>query len=252
MKSILMVFVLSVSLLACTSAQKKIHKANDQDPQYQYNMGLVYLNNGDVDRAILYFKKALKLNPEYDLAFNSMGLAYSMKGELEKSVEYFQKCIQINPVLTEAHNNLGAVYQEIGLLDKAEQQFKITISDKNYKSKELPYFNLARLYHLQEKTQEALNAIEMSLESNNRMVMTHNLKGVILEGLNKLDEAIDSYQTAQKIAPDDVNISFNLAVAYFKNNEVEKAKEIFERIRDKTSDLEMKNQIDQYLKVIKN
>lgn len=246
-----LVLFICLNLILCASAQKKIQKAREKDPQYQYNMGLFFLNSGNIDEAIKYFNKALSLNPNYDYAFCSLGLAYSMKGDFEKSVKYLQDSLRINPALSDAHNYLGTAYQEMGFLDKAEQEFRIAVSDKNYKSRELPYYNLARLCIIKERLPEALDYIEKSIEMNSRLAMAYNLKGTILEKMNDLEGAIGSYKQAVKIVKDEINFNFNLAVAYFKNNEFSKAKEIFETISLKVSDPEMKEKINQYLKMIK-
>ncbi|MFP4083066.1 MAG: tetratricopeptide repeat protein [Candidatus Aminicenantes bacterium] len=239
-----------LNLIFCTSTSEKIQQAREKNPRYHYNMGSFYLNNGNVNEAISHFQKSLSLSPNYFLAFNGLGLAYSMKGELEESAKYFQKCLTINPTFSEARNNLGMIYQEMGLLDKAEQEYRQAASDKNYSSRELPYYNLARLCLLQEKSKEALDYVQMALQINKDMAMAYNLKGIINEKLENFDEAIASYLQALRIVPRDVYFNFNLAVAYFKNNELKKAQEIFEEISPRVTDPEMKDKINQYLKII--
>lgn len=248
---LLIVTFISLNIIFCASPQKKIEQARKKDPRYQYNMGLFYLNSGNLDQAIRLLNRSIALNPNYYLAFNALGLAYSMKGNLQESVKHYQKCLLINPTFSEARNNLGAVYQEMGMLDKAEQEFRTVAADKNYNSKELPYYNLARLYMAQEKLTEALENVQKALEINKDMAMAYNLKGLLHEKLENFDEAIESYNQAVKIVPQDINFNFNLAVAYFKNNQFDLAKETFEKISTKTTDPEMKAKIDQYLKIIK-
>lgn len=245
------IFFVCFNLILCASPQKKIEKARNKNPQYQYNMGLFYLNQGNVDEAIRYFKAALSLNPRYDFALYSLGLAHSMNGNFEESVKYLQNCLKVNPTLTDARNVLGSVYQEMGLIDQAERQFRIALSDENYKSRDNSYYNLARLYVAKEKLQEALDYVENALEINSRMAMAHNLKGIIFEKQNNFEKAIESYKKATEIVEDDVDFNFNLAVVYFKNNEFNKAEEIFKKISARVTDPEMKAKIDQYLKMIK-
>lgn len=246
-----LIFFICFNFIFCASPQKKIVEARAKDPQYQYNMGLFYLNQGDVNEAINYLNRALSLKPQYDLALYSLGLAHSMNGNFEESIKHLQNCLKVNPTLTDAHNSLGAVYQEMGLIDQAENEFRIAILNKSYKSRDNAYYNLARIYVLKDKLQEALDYVENAISLNNRMAMAHNLKGIILERQNNIDEAIESYKNATKIVADDVNFNFNLAVAYFKNDEFSKAKEIFEKILDKATDSETKKKINQYLKMIK-
>jgi tetratricopeptide (TPR) repeat protein len=214
-------------------------------------VGLVYLQNDRLDAAIDYFNKSVSLRPNFDLALNALGLTYFMKGEFPKSVEYFEKCLVINPGFTEARNYLGSVYQELGYLDKAEIEFRKAMDDQNYASRELPYYNLARLYLTQSKDKEALDLVNTSIEINNRMVMALNLQGVLLERLGKIKEAIYSYEKALNIAPGDVNLSYNLAVAYFKTDRRAEAKTLFEKIYPQMTDEGIKSKIDEYLKVLK-
>ncbi|MFQ5722102.1 MAG: tetratricopeptide repeat protein [Candidatus Aminicenantales bacterium] len=246
-----LITALVINLVFCASTQKKIEESRKKSPRYNYSMGSFYLNAGNVDQAIKYFNKSLSLDPNYYLALNGLGLAYSMKGKFSESEKYFLKCLAINPNFSEARNNLGMVYQEMGLVNKAEQQFRLAASDKNYNSRELPYYNLARLYFAQDKLEEAINYVELALRLDSSMAMAYNLKGIILEKQNKLDEAIANYEKGIKIIPDDLYLNFNLAVAYFKNKELAKAKSLFEKISPKVTDLDMKKKIKDYLKMIK-
>ncbi len=246
-----LILVLALSMAFCASSEKKLVKRRATDPQYQYNVGLVYLQNGKYDEAIQYFQKSLSLRPNFDLALNAIGLAFFMKGEFQQAVSYFEKCLRVNPDLTEARNYLGSVYQEMGMLDKAEQEYRKAIADETYKSKELPYYNLARLYFEQGKDKEALELVDKSIEINNRMIMSLNLRGVILERLDNLGEAISSYEEALKIAPDDINLNYNLAVAFFKSDRRAEAKSLFEKILPRVTDSEMKAKIEEYLNVLK-
>ncbi|MFB0566177.1 MAG: tetratricopeptide repeat protein [Candidatus Aminicenantaceae bacterium] len=244
------ILVLCLSLMLCASSQKKLKEAQEKDPQFQYNLGLLYLNRGNVDEAIKYLKKSLALNPRNHIAYNFLGIAYSMKGELEESLKHFNKCLEINPRFTDAHNNLGMIYQQMGIIDRAEEEFLKAIADKDYPTKEKPYYNLARLFYIQEKFNEALDYAQKSIKENARFAMAYNLIGLIFEKTNNFPQAIESYTRALIIVPGEINFSFNLAVAFFYNNQFSEAKEIFEGIYNKVTDPQMKERITQYLKII--
>jgi tetratricopeptide (TPR) repeat protein len=248
---IFLIGAISLSLMVCASSQKRIEKKREEDPQYQYNVGLVYLQNDKYEEAIKYLNKSLALKPNFDMALNALGIIHFIQGDLQKAKDYFEKCLAVNPVLTEAHNYLGSVYQEMGLLDKAEAEYKKAIADETYLSRELPYYNLARLYLTKGNDAEALKLVENAIELNEEMVMALNLKGVLLEREGKLKEAIFNYEKALNIAPGDINLSYNLAVAYFKSDRRSEAKAIFEKIYSEVTDEEIKSKIDEYLKVLK-
>jgi len=247
----LMVVSLCLCLAFCASSQKKTAKAREKDPQYQYNVGLFYMNGNSVDEAIKYLEKSLALNPRFFLSWNALGLARSMKGDMQGAIAGFRKCLEINPQFSEAHNNLGTIYQETKMFDQAEQEFRKALENPGYSSAELPHYNLARLYFTNDRIDDAYNEVQSALQIKSRFAMAHNLKGLILEKKGSLEEAVDSYEEAYKLVPDDVNFGFNLGLAYYKNDEPESAKEIFEKISPRVQDQEMKDRIKEYLELIR-
>jgi superkiller protein 3 len=244
------VVTICAGLAFCASSQAKIRRAQAKDPKYQYNLGLFYLNQNDIDNATKYLVKSLSLDTRYYLSWNALGLAHSMRGRLDEAAKAYQKCLEINPQFTEAHNNLGTVYQEMNQLDKAEAEFRKVLSDLTYQNRELAYFNLARLLVLENKLDEGLDNVQKAIQIKPRLAMAHNLRGLIFERRNNMVEAVASYETAVKIVPEDLLFSYNLAVAYFKNGDYARSKEIFLKIQTKVTDAETKDAIARYLKMI--
>ncbi|OGD25802.1 MAG: hypothetical protein A2Y56_04200 [Candidatus Aminicenantes bacterium RBG_13_63_10] len=240
----------------CASGQAKLERQRAKDPRYQYNLGLVYLNNPSsgttsLDQAIDCFDKALALNPKYYLAWNARGLTMVMKGELGSAVESFKKCLEINPSFSEARNNLGSVYESQGLASLAEVEYKKALAEETYPNKELPYYNLARMAFNLNRYDDALSYIQKSLLVSPRFAMAHNLKGMIFEKTQLLPEALASYEQAARIVPDDMNFQFNLAVAKFNAGSLDEAKEIFSLILNKSTDAELRAKAADYQKRIK-
>jgi tetratricopeptide (TPR) repeat protein len=243
--------VVLACLAGCASSQKKMSQAKEKDPRHQYSLGVFYLNSGQPAEAIQYLNRSITLDPRYFLAYNALGLAASMQGNLPEAVKHYERCLEIAPDFSEARNNLGSVYQELGFIDKAESEFLKVVNDRAYTTKELPNYNLARLYFTRGDFDQAMAYDEAAIKLNSRFAMAHNLKGLILEKQGKLAEAIDSYSQAVKIVPQDVNFNFNLGAAYVKNSDWEKAGGIFQTILPKISDPEMRNSVNQYLKEIR-
>jgi tetratricopeptide (TPR) repeat protein len=250
MKSALIVFA-CFGLTFCASSQSKMARSRERDPQYQYNLGLFYLNGNSVDEAIRYLNKSLSLNPRYFLAWNALGLAQSMKGNFQEATAALLKSLEVNSQFTEARNNLGTIYQELRFVDKAEEQFKKALEDENYASRELPYYNLANLYYSMDRIDEAYENVQKAIQIKKRLAMAHDLKGRILERKGDIGGAIDSYKEAVRQVPNETSFGFNLGAAYFKNNEFEKARELLERISPLIKDQETKDKIKEYLDIIK-
>ncbi|MGQ9661337.1 MAG: tetratricopeptide repeat protein [Kiritimatiellia bacterium] len=85
---------------------------------------------GDLDRAILSYKRALAYNPRLGAAAYNLGLAYKAKGELDLAERSFLSAIQNAPNLTDARYMLGVVYWELKQNAKAVEQFQTVLRQK--------------------------------------------------------------------------------------------------------------------------
>lgn len=239
------------ALCASGQSEQKLARAREKDPRYQYNLGLFHLNSGNVDEALKTLQKSLALDPRNKLAWNALGLARSMKGELEPAAEAYRKSLEIDPTFSEARNNLGTVYQELGFLDRAQSEFEKVLLDAGYPTRELPYYNLARLLFLQDKIDPAFENIQRALQLKPKFGLALNLKGLILEKRGDLGGAVDAYELAVKAVPDDTSFSFNLAAACYKSGQLAKSRELFERLSGRAVDAGTRDKINEYLKLLK-
>lgn len=74
---------------------------------------------GDLDRAILQYTHAIKINPQYTAAYNNRGNVWSDKSEMDQAISDFSHAITVNPQLAEAYTNRGVVWNAKGNLDRA-------------------------------------------------------------------------------------------------------------------------------------
>ena len=66
------------------------------------------------------YKETLKANPNHVDAHNNLGIVFKELGELQKAVDCFQKVIQLKPDRVEdAHISLGLIFKELGEPQKA-------------------------------------------------------------------------------------------------------------------------------------
>jgi Flp pilus assembly protein TadD len=221
---------------ACVSPQAKLAAQQERDPQYQYEKAVVCMQAGLPDEALKYLNRAVSLDPNHYLSYNLFGLAYLLKRDIPDAVTAFEKCADLKPDFSEARNNLGTALMEMGRTDQAEAAFKKAYElDGSYNAS----YNLAKISYERGDLEAALTYIGRSLEKFDRSLLAWNLQGLILDTMDRTDEAIASYQQALKRVPNEENVSYNLAVAYFRKGEKARAKEILERILPaaKTDDL---------------
>jgi len=131
-----------------------------------FNKGVVYYNLEWYDDAIVEYKKAIEIDPNYFDAHNNLGLVYADKEMLDDAITEYKKVIGINPEYTNAHNNLGVAYLDKGMFDEAIAEFKeaseIDPNDADVHN------NLAVAYYCKGEYSSAIkycdNAIELGYE----------------------------------------------------------------------------------------
>jgi Flp pilus assembly protein TadD len=87
--------------------------------QPHYALGFALLQKGRVEEAIVELRTTLKLHPADDLAHYNLGLALRQKGQMDEANLEFQKAAAIRPDFAEAQNNLGRCLLLQGRLDEA-------------------------------------------------------------------------------------------------------------------------------------
>jgi superkiller protein 3 len=78
-----------------------------------YNFGCALLQQGDADQAMLHFQKALAVQPDFAAAYDQLGNALLGKGRVDEAIVQYQKALALQPDFAEAHINLaGALFQK--------------------------------------------------------------------------------------------------------------------------------------------
>jgi tetratricopeptide (TPR) repeat protein len=74
--------------------------------------GSWYLKRGQLDRAVIDFSDAIKLNPRDVVSFNCRGKAYAEKGQYDYAIADFDKAIKLDP------NNAWAIDKRADAIEK--------------------------------------------------------------------------------------------------------------------------------------
>ena len=90
-----------------------------ESPAAAYNLGTGLLQAGELDEATAELERALRLNPEYALAHNNLGAVFRLQGRLVDAVRHFRRSLAIRPDDGEALYNLANVLTMQGALDEA-------------------------------------------------------------------------------------------------------------------------------------
>lgn len=82
-------------------------------------LGDQFMRMGSWERAVVFWKRALALDPRQDRALNGLGVAHYNMDQYSESAEQFEQIVEILPENHRAHFNLGMLYKHY--LDKPEQ-----------------------------------------------------------------------------------------------------------------------------------
>lgn len=72
-------------------------RMNPKHYEANFNLGGLYLDKENYDRAISYYQKAVTTNPQSDNGFYRLAEAYQKKGEKKTALEYCEKSLAVNP-----------------------------------------------------------------------------------------------------------------------------------------------------------
>ena len=89
--------------------------------QKAYDKGRNAAGKGNRDQAILCFRRALTLDPEFADAYNDLGAAYLVRGENSVAAEQFRKTIALEPEHRLALANLSIALIRLNRYSEAEE-----------------------------------------------------------------------------------------------------------------------------------
>jgi len=84
-------------------------------------IGSALLSLHRVDEAMIYFEKAIALNPKALMALTSYGTCLAAKGDYINAGLYFSRAIDVNPKFAAPYANLGLVRYRMGYPEEAKK-----------------------------------------------------------------------------------------------------------------------------------
>ena len=190
------------------------------------NLGAIFQQLGENQKAKKCLKKQLKLILDFVDAHNNLGIIFQELSESQQAKECYEKAIEINPNHVDAHNNLGNIFKEFGEHQKAKGCYEKAIEIN-------PIYvhahnNLGNIFKEFGEHQKAKECYEKAIEIDPNHVDAHNNLGVVFEELKEYQKAKDCYEKAIEINPNHVDAHNNLGVVFKELKEYQKAKECFE------------------------
>jgi tetratricopeptide (TPR) repeat protein len=100
-------------------ATDKSHKIKEL-----HTKGTELFEDGKLAEAQELFVALIDINPNFADVLNKLGYIASMDDDLYKAVMYFNRALEINPTYTEASLNLTITLNDLGEVEKAQQEIE--------------------------------------------------------------------------------------------------------------------------------
>jgi len=161
----------------------------------QFSKGLDFYLSGNYIRSSDKYKEYLKNHPSDDYAWYLLGETKIRTGELDEAVDCFKRAIRLNA-------KRGLYYKSLGVA-----------------------------LHFQSKSKEVLEVMKKAIEIGKKDALSLSLQGIHQLRIHKVTDSINTLNLALKKNPNNPIALYNLAMAYMKLEEVDKAVNILNEMK---------------------
>jgi Tfp pilus assembly protein PilF len=133
------------------------------DPKHWFQLGKERARSGALDDALVAYRKAVELDPDYAEAWSNLGRVLGMLGRVNDEIDAYRRGAAANPALAPIWSNLGEALRRRKELAEAEAACRTAIErDAGF----IPaYLNLGNILRDLHRHDEALGAFRMALAS---------------------------------------------------------------------------------------
>lgn len=167
-----------------------------------------------VDKLSTTMENYIKDNPKAadlpDTYFN-LGNLYYQGGEYEKAIEPLKKALEHHPYDADAHYTLGNTYDKLKRHAEAAKEFEALtrIEPQN----DSVYYNLGNAYSNQQKNEQAVEQYKKAIGLNPKNASAHYALGLAYQRLKKPTEAVQALQEAVKLDANNAEAQLLLGLA---------------------------------------
>jgi tetratricopeptide (TPR) repeat protein len=222
-------------------AARKILEVKPNSAAGYLVMGDAWQGLGKLDKARESFEQASEHANLYMEPLKKLAELHKLTGDMNERLRYLERLDQLSPLNVERKVDMGEIHVELGNEERAEELFETAVQQAtkdalNYIgeiSEKIAAVYSSRDPHKAEKYyRQALDAKGSHLDHTD--IATFNRLGIALRRQGKWQQAIEEYEKALHITPDDPNLMYNMSMAYAEGRQFDKACSIVMRIRQIT------------------
>src|SRR3984893_4700106 len=192
--SLLLTGVAALALAACSSTSNRAKKRGDAS-NYNMQLGMAYLNQGDLGVAKEKLDRAMAENPGDPNVHSAMAMLQDRLGHPDQADKEFKAALSLGPRNPDVLNNYAVYLCRSGRTDEGVKAFEEAAHNALYRTPEAAYTNA----------------------------------GVCLRGAKRDTQAAMSFQKALQVKPNFAEAAYQLADLDFQRGEIQDARETVDR-----------------------
>jgi protein O-GlcNAc transferase len=239
---------------------RRILEGDDRNPDAMHLLGVLALQIGRPDAALLLIERAISIKPAAAF-FGNLGLVLAAQKKFELAIDAYRRAIEIRPDFPEAHNNLGGALRQTRQLNaaiaayehsiafrpdfaEAHNNLGLALSDAGRNAEAIIHFrkaiaivpnyararnNLGNAFHRQGDLQTAIACWREALSLDPNLAEAHNNLGNVFKETGRLDDAVEAFNRALSIDPNLPEALNNLGVILCEKGHTRQAIDLYRR-----------------------
>jgi type IV pilus assembly protein PilF len=188
--SVLLVGAAVLALAGCAGANNRAKKKDDAS-NYNMQLGMAYLNQGDLGLAKEKLDRAVAENPSDPNVHSAMAMLQDRLGHPDQADKEFKAALSLGPRNPDVLNNYAVYLCRSGRVDEGVKAFEEAAHNALYRTPEAAYTNA----------------------------------GVCMRGANRDTQAAMSFRRALRVKPSFAEAAYQLADLDFRRGEIKDARE---------------------------
>ena len=171
--------------------------------------------NARLEKVTSLFRQAIQKDPDFWEAYYNLGIVYFNEENYNKALEQFDKVIKALPNFSKPYYGRGLIYLKQGRYDLALKDFERVkeLNPNDYKA----YYYIGRVLRKQKKFKEAEKSLKKATEINPDFAPSFFEWGNVYYDKKNYRKAIEYYRSAAELNPDNYEYHLRLGDCYYRS-----------------------------------
>jgi tetratricopeptide (TPR) repeat protein len=191
---------------------KELQKFDSGDLDIRTKIGLIYMEQGKLDQAILEFNFVLAARPRDDRVRYYLGAAYVEKEAFDQALSEFKRISPESNLYSDSRRSIVLILKKQKRIEEAiqimEESIRVKPNDVDL------YLILAAFFENENQLQRALETLTKGLDQNREDVEIHFQLGAIYDKLGDFDNMVAQMKEVLRLDPDHADTLNYLGYSY--------------------------------------